>query len=202
MKNKFITFKDFSLLIELSIGQAAMFAGKIHKGQFRKSSGEPYIKHPLAVYKILRKFGIRDRLILITAFLHDCIEDGEKITYNVIKNKFSKEVADLTQEVTSKPKELQKLGKSEYLAQKLIKMSKKALYIKLADRLHNVEDLDQRPKKKAEKYIQQTIYILKEVIDKRSLDKVHKKIIKEIKKYLINFTGPEKYKEIENSITG
>jgi GTP pyrophosphokinase len=179
------SYKDF--LIELSLQQAAAFAADLHKDQKRKGSGERYFVHPEAVYRMLVKLGIKDKNILVAAFLHDTVEDTPA-TYNEIKNKFNKEVADLVKELTSQDKEIAKIGKPDYLLKKLINMSDNALVVKLADRLHNVQDIDSMSQDKANKQAVQTDYILQGLKSKRNIKGPHKKIIrqieKQIKKYL------------------
>ena len=41
------------MLTELALDQAIEFAEQMHKGQFRKGDGKPYVVHPKAVYSIL-----------------------------------------------------------------------------------------------------------------------------------------------------
>jgi len=172
-----------SKLVEMTIGDAASFANDLHVGQFRKSSGEPYIKHPLYTYKILKKIGIKDREILIASLLHDTIEDTH-ITYNEIKRKFSKNVADMVKNVSSNKKKIEIIGKPEYLLDKMIKLDDNSLLIKLADRLQNLSDINQVNKGFAEKMYNQTTFIINGLVSERSLTNKHKKLIRLINKQL------------------
>ena len=179
------TFTD--LILELSLGKAGAFANKAHSGQYRKSSGAPYIIHPTAVMKILKSHGVKDKNILVAAMLHDTIEDSPT-TYNNLKSQFNKEVADFTKEVTSIKKDLKAIGKPEYLARKMIGMSNGALLIKLADRLHNSTDLAAMPEKSAKRQAEQTNYILIGLRSKRkNLQGTAKKLIKKIEKLISPF---------------
>jgi hypothetical protein len=176
------TFNEIKqLLIEMSLEQAIDFAEQMHKGQFRKGDKKPYVVHPQAVYSILKSFNIKDKVLLVAAWLHDTIEDT-KATYNIIKRKFNKEVANLVKALSSDPREIAKQGKEQYLLNKMLKMSNNELTIKLADRLHNVTDIMSNPK--AENVYLQTKYILDGLREKRNLKQVHKKIIKAIERYL------------------
>ena len=175
-----------SLLLELSIGKAAVFADKHHFGQHRKSSGEPYIKHPIGTYKILKEIGVKDIEVFIAAILHDTIEDTD-VSYNIIKKEFNKSVADLVQAVTSNKKEIKVIGKPEYLLKKMINISDNELLIKLADRLHNLEDINSVSSDFATKMIQQTTFILQGLRDKRSLTNQHKKLIRKINKQIQSY---------------
>lgn len=170
------------LILELAIGKAAVFADKYHKGQHRKSTGEPYIKHPMGTYKILKKI-VKDKDLLVAAWLHDTLEDTP-VTYNDLKKEFNKTVADLVQGVTSDKKALKFIDKPQYLLNKMIKMSDNALSIKLADRLHNLDDITTASAGFAEKMYTQTTYIMQELRNKRSLNPAHKKLIRLIDKAL------------------
>jgi len=169
------------MLTELALDQAIDFAEQMHKGQFRKGNKKPYVVHPKAVYSILKSFKVKDKVLLVAAWLHDTIEDTTA-TYNIIKKKFNKEVAELVKQVSSLAKEMLRLGKPEYLLQKMLKMSNKALTLKLADRLHNVSDIMTMPN--PEKMYDQTRYIIDGLREKRKLSQIQKKIIKAIEKYL------------------
>src|SRR4051812_43992464 len=71
---------------------AYQFSKAAHEGQFR-SSGDPYITHPLAVADILAQWHM-DPQALTAALLHDVTEDTE-ITKSEISRKFGKPVAEL-----------------------------------------------------------------------------------------------------------
>ena len=56
--------------------RAARFAARAHAGQVRKSSGLPYVTHPLAVSALLARSGRGgDEELLAAALLHDVLED-------------------------------------------------------------------------------------------------------------------------------
>ena len=174
------------ILLEMSLEDAIDFAEQMHKGQFRKGDKKPYVIHPKAVYNIIKSFNIKDKIILVAAWLHDTIEDT-KATYNIIKRKFNKEVANLVKALSSDKKQLERQGKEVYLLNKMLQMSDNELTLKLADRLHNVTDIMSNPK--AEILYNQTVYILNGLREKRTLKKVHKKIIKAIERYLNKYKG-------------
>lgn len=184
--NPLVSFNEIrELLTELSMEMAIDFAETMHKGQIRKGNKKPYVVHPKAVYSILKSFNIKDKVILIAAWLHDTIEDTQA-TYNTIKNQFNKEVAELVKQLSSDKKGIEALGKEEYLLKKMLKMDNNALTLKLADRLHNVSDIMSMPN--GQKVYNQTTYIIQGLRDKRTLNKKHKKIIKAIERYLNQFS--------------
>ncbi len=174
------------LISELSLGQAGSFAASAHTGQHRKMSGAPYIVHPTAVMRILQSVGVKDKNVLVAAFVHDTIEDTP-VTYNDLKREFNKEVADFAKEVTSNKRGIEMLGKPQYLAKKMVGMSDGALAIKLADRLHNTTDLNQMPHKKAVSYAEQTKFIFDTLRANRRLCKPCKKLMKQIEMQIERF---------------
>lgn len=82
---------------EALIHAAYNYGREMHEGQFRRS-GEPYFTHPVAVAAILTEQKLDDAT-LITALLHDTIEDT-KSTYGEVADKFGDEIASLVDGVT------------------------------------------------------------------------------------------------------
>ena len=159
--------------------KAYMFAQEKHKGQTRKFSGKPYFVHPNAVADLVDKY-TKDPTLKVAAYLHDTLEDT-KTTYQDLSVLFSKHIANLVKELTSVDSDLKKVGKAQYLTNKMNKMSKDALTIKLCDRLDNISGGMSRSFK--EKYTKETEHIINNL--KRPLTGVHKKIIKDIQKRLV-----------------
>ena len=84
---------------QTKIIEALAFAAERHKGQIRKGIGKtPYIDHPVAVSKLLSKFGENDPDLIISALLHDVVEDTTKNDNEIKKlsdeilNKFGENV--------------------------------------------------------------------------------------------------------------
>lgn len=154
---------------------AIKFAHQKHDGQLRRGSGDVYITHPLAVSYILAAFKRSKRLVelLVVALLHDCLEDSDA-TYEEIKNRFSKFVADLVLELSNDEEEMARVGKLEYHTRKLMVMTSYGLLIKLADRLHNVSD---HP---TPKMLRDTLELMARISAGRKLSKTHKALIAEI----------------------
>jgi (p)ppGpp synthase/HD superfamily hydrolase len=178
-------FKNY-LLVEMSLEKAMLFAKERHKDQIRKTTKDPYVVHPIGVFSLLRSLRIKDVVVLVASFLHDTLEDT-KTTYNEIKKEFNAEVADLVKQLTSDQKEIEKMGKPEYLLKKMIEMSDNALTIKLADRLHNLSDIKVGSKNFSDKMWSQTTYIIKRLRTERVLTSTHKKLIRMIEKRLSEY---------------
>ncbi|NRA54433.1 MAG: bifunctional GTP diphosphokinase/guanosine-3',5'-bis pyrophosphate 3'-pyrophosphohydrolase [Gammaproteobacteria bacterium] len=133
------------------IKQAYVVARDAHSGQFR-SSGEPYVTHPVAVSQILADMHL-DHETLIAALLHDVIEDTP-VTQEQLAQQFGKTVGELVEGV-SKLDKLKFRNKEEAQAENFRKMMMamvqdlRVILIKLADRTHNMRTLDSlRPDKR------------------------------------------------------
>jgi len=131
------------------VEDAYNFALKAHDGQVR-ASGEPYIEHPLQVALTLAELQL-DAASLAAALLHDVPENCD-VSLAEIATKFGPEIAKLVDGVT-------KLGKlplhsaqgatalvpqAENLRKMLLAMAEdlRVVFIKLADRLHNMQTLE------------------------------------------------------------
>ena len=79
------------------VNKAFEFASEAHSGQFR-TSGDPYVSHPVAVASILSSYHM-DEDSLSAAMLHDVIEDCG-IPKSVIEKEFNKNVANLVDGVS------------------------------------------------------------------------------------------------------
>jgi len=169
------------------IKKAEEFAEEKHMGQKRKD-GSSYMEHPKRVAAIVKKFKKSHKIdeLLITALLHDTLEDTDTDLVEISQN-FGSLVALLVLELTSDKESVKMIGKTRYLKEKLKnpkKVDSWALVIKLADRLDNVSDLQNMDKRFREKYIIETKKILGSLEKGRKLSKTHKNLIKEIKNNL------------------
>jgi guanosine-3',5'-bis(diphosphate) 3'-pyrophosphohydrolase len=123
--------------------QAYIVAREAHDGQMR-SSGEPYITHPVAVALNLAKMHL-DHETLMAALLHDVIEDTAT-TKDQLAELFGHSVAELVEGV-SKLDKLKFDNKEEMQAENFRKMvlamvqDIRVILIKLADRTHNMRTL-------------------------------------------------------------
>ena len=134
-----------------ALRQSYVVAKDAHEGQTR-SSGEPYIIHPVAVARILAEMRL-DIETLQAALLHDVIEDTE-VTKEELEEQFGNTVAELVDGV-SKLDKLKFRDRKEAQAENFRKMvlamvqDIRVILIKLADRTHNMRTLGAlRPDKK------------------------------------------------------
>lgn len=171
--------------------KALRFATAAHKGQMRKS-GDPYISHPKEVARFVKQFKQSNNLsaLIQAAYLHDTIEDTDTTHEDLVKQ-FGGLVADMVQELTSDKEAIQALGKGEYIAGKMAKMSSWALVVKLADRLANVQDIDSRPAEFQRRYAAQTKQAIDRLRTDRYLSATHNKIISAIEDKIKEYLEPE-----------
>ncbi|MCS0350059.1 bifunctional GTP diphosphokinase/guanosine-3',5'-bis pyrophosphate 3'-pyrophosphohydrolase [Vibrio ordalii] len=134
-----------------ALRQSYVVAREAHEGQTR-SSGEPYIIHPVAVSRILADMRL-DLETLQAALLHDVIEDCD-VTKSDLEAQFGHAVAELVDGV-SKLDKLKFRDRKEAQAENFRKMvlamvqDIRVILIKLADRTHNMRTLGAlRPDKK------------------------------------------------------
>ncbi len=122
------------------IKRAYEYALKEHSGM-KRLTGDDFITHPLEVTKILLDLNVDDTTI-IASLLHEVINNGNK-TYEDLKEDFGEEVAMIVNSV-SKINKLELPDNNEssviYLRKILVGLAEdvRVLYIKLADRLHNM----------------------------------------------------------------
>jgi len=170
---------------QVNVGNALELCLSLHEGQIR-NDGSPYAQHPIRVAGIVMQYkeSHMKRHLLAAAFLHDVLEDCY-MSYIELKEKFGNLVAELVIELTTNPAEKRRMGKAEYLAIKMSKMSSWALVIKLADRLDNISDLENMSEEKRVNKINETYYIIANILLERDdLSETHMSLIREIQKKL------------------
>jgi guanosine-3',5'-bis(diphosphate) 3'-pyrophosphohydrolase len=126
------------------VRRAYEFGAKLHQGQ-QRTSGEPYIYHPMAVARILAEMRL-DHTTLVAAILHDVIEDTPT-SKDEIGKAFGEDVAKLVDGV-SKFQKIEGQTRAEVQAESFRKLllamtqDLRVILIKLADRLHNMRTLE------------------------------------------------------------
>ena len=163
------------------LNKAIIYATKMHKGQTRKN-GEPYINHPLRVAQNVLKYKHSKNLeiLLVSACLHDTLEDTSATYYDLIEN-FGPQVASIVLELTTDEDMKNLLGKEKYLAIRMKNMSSWSLIIKLCDRLDNVKDLvNTTDESFKNKYLNETIGIIEYLLTNAKLSQTHLNILEEI----------------------
>src|ERR1700704_1631957 len=133
--------RDFD---EELLQKAYIVSAREHRGQVR-SSGEPYLVHPLNVAYILADMHL-DETSIAVGLLHDVLEDT-LTTKETLQELFGDDVAELVDGVT-KISRYAYVSKEEQQAETFRKMllamvsDLRVVLVKLADRLHNMRTLE------------------------------------------------------------
>lgn len=128
---------------EAALNRAYVYTVQKHGAQ-KRASGDPYFSHPVEVAGLMTDLKL-DQATIITALLHDTVEDT-LTTIEDIEENFGREVARLVDGVTKLSK-IEQMPENERAAENLRKfllaMSEdiRVLLVKLADRLHNMRTL-------------------------------------------------------------
>ena len=180
------------------VKKAFFYASNAHSGQFR-SSGDPYVSHPIAVAKILADFKM-DGDCLTAAILHDVIEDSG-IPKSYLKNEFNVDVANLVDGV-SKLDKISLTSKQEEQAENfqkmLLAMSKdiRVIVLKLADRLHNMRTLKYLNKDKQKRIATETLEIYAPIAHRLGMHQFYR----ELEDLAFEVIHPYKNKVLKNAI--
>ncbi|MBD5104186.1 MAG: bifunctional (p)ppGpp synthetase/guanosine-3',5'-bis(diphosphate) 3'-pyrophosphohydrolase [Ruminococcaceae bacterium] len=174
------------------------FAENAHRGQTR-TSGEPYISHPVAVAYILLEMCM-DTDTLCAALLHDVVEDTG-VTLDTLRKKFGEDVALLVDGVTKigqVPLNTKEEQHAENIRKILMAMSKdiRVIIIKLADRLHNMRTLACRPPEKQRKTSLETMSFYAPIAHRLGMNDVKE----EMEDVALYYLDPYGYKEVENAL--
>ncbi|HVF33334.1 MAG TPA: HD domain-containing protein, partial [Acidimicrobiales bacterium] len=143
------------------IRSAYEVAERAHSDVVRQS-GEAYISHPLAVAQILAEIGLDD-ITLAAALLHDVVEDTG-ITIAEVTRDFGPVVAAIVDGVTKLERisfETKEAQQAASMRKMLLAMANdpRVIYIKLADRLHNMRTISALPKDKQKDKSKETLDI-------------------------------------------
>jgi len=167
---------DFNQLAEIAgkylspekiavVEDAYNFASEAHQGQVRKS-GEPFLEHPLQTALILAELQL-DSSSLAAALLHDIPEDCG-LPISELKARFGSEISKLVDGMTKLGKvslpvsgAVSRQAQAENLRKMLVAMAEdlRVVFIKLADRLHNMRTLDALSPEKQLSVAQETLEI-------------------------------------------
>ncbi len=184
---------DFEL-----VSKAYSYAEKMHKTQ-KRVSGEEYIQHPLHVAYILASRNL-DSTTIAAALLHDSVEDTA-ITLDDLKKEFGAEIAAIVDGVT-KITELKKKSTEAYHAESLRKIilattnDMRVIFIKLADKLHNMRTLGHLRKDKRKRIAREVMDIYAPIAYKLGMANLKW----ELEDIAFKYLEEEVYKELETKI--
>ena len=182
------------------IQKAYNFALKAHEGDYR-SSGEPYIMHPLAVATIISEEMGLGSTSICAALLHDVL-DGTDYTIDDIENIFGKKIALIVDGLTKIAGGIfgdKASEQAENFKKLLLTMSEdiRVILIKICDRLDNMRHLDKQPEAKRYKISGETLYIYAPLANRLGLNTIKT----ELEDLSFKYEHPEEYDAIEKNLT-
>ncbi len=181
------------------IKKAYEFSARSHQGQNRRS-GEPYLIHPMEVAMILASMRL-DVATVATGLLHDTVEDTVA-TLEELEELFGAEVRELVDGVT-------KLGKirfrtseekqAENFRKMIMAMAKdiRVIFVKLADRLHNMRTLTFLAEPKQVEIAQETMDIYAPIANRLGIQQM--KI--ELEDLAFQYLKPDVYRTIAQRVS-
>ena len=193
-------YQSFTTSDKKEIRKAFELAVEAHSNQRRKT-GEPFIYHPIAVAKIVAyEIGL-DTTSIVSALLHDVVEDTD-YTIEDIERLFGEPVARIVNGLT-KISHLKKDQDVSVQAENYRKMlltlndDVRVILIKIADRLHNMQTMDAMPADKQIKISSETLYIYAPLAHRLGLYNIKT----ELENLGLKYTEPEVYNDIKDKIT-
>jgi Na+/proline symporter len=146
---------------DLSVIEKALNVIKDYHGPTMRESGEPFYLHPVAVCQIVLDYN-QEEATLLGALLHDTVEDTP-LTLEQVALLFNEEVRAIVQGVThmeshknthykvllSHPEDIHRLLELE---------DPRVLYVKLADRMHNMRTLEAKSHESRRRIAEETLF--------------------------------------------
>jgi len=163
------TDPDIDLLL-----RAYEMAAKAHEGNIRLT-GKPFITHPLAVAYRLANMGLH-LSVVVAGLLHDVVEDTD-IEIEDVRKQFGNDIASLVESVTKLKHSVKYHGVERY-AENLRKMflamasDVRVVFMKFADRLHNLETLYGQPHHKQERIARESLEIYAPIAGRLGMNEI------------------------------
>lgn len=182
----------------IPLQKAYVFAAQAHKGQVRRS-GEPYLSHPLEVANILADMKL-DATTLSAGLLHDVLEDTD-VTAPDLNKMFGKDIAHLVEGVTkislveeSSPE----TRHAETIRKIILAMTDdlRVIFIKLADRIHNLQTLKYLPDNKQQQIARETLDIYAPIANRLGMGKIKA----ELEDLSFKYVDPENHYKILSQV--
>lgn len=194
-----ISYQTLSPEDKKLIRKAFDVAMDAHKDQ-RRRSGEAYFFHPIAVAKIVASEIGLGATAIAAALLHDVVEDTP-ITIEDIDKMFGAKVAQLVDgltKISKVQKEMNVSMQAENFRKMLFTLNDdvRVILIKIADRLHNMQTLDNMEDHKQIKIASETLYIYAPLAHRLGLYKIKNKL----EDLGLKYTEPVIYNDIVSKI--
>ncbi len=180
------------------INQAFRLSYWAHRND-RRASGELYIAHPLAVAKIyVTQIGFDD-MGVAAALLHDVVEDTD-LSLDFIRETFGDELASIIDGLTkiSGAFESRDISKAENVRKLMLSMASdiRVIFVKFADRLHNMQTIDSLPAHKRLKIANETLLLFAPLAHRFGFFTIKS----ELEDLCLSALHPDEYEEITSGL--
>lgn len=180
------------------VKRAYLLAKDGHEGQFR-SSGEPYITHPVAVACIIAEMRL-DHEAVMAALLHDVIEDTPYSEAD-LSREFGQSVAEIVQGVSKLDKlkfRTRQEAQVENFRKMILAMTKdiRVVLIKLADRTHNMQTLGALRPDKRQRIAKETLEIYTPIAHRLGMESLKN----ELEDLCFQAMYPHRYQVIKKAV--
>src|ERR671937_3192982 len=143
------------------IVRAFRFAAQAHQGQQRRS-GEDFVLHPIGAARICAQLHL-DEQTIAAALLHDVVEDTDT-DIDDVRAEFGDEIAQLVEGVTKLTRvqfQSREQAEAENYRKLIVAMAEdvRVILIKLADRLHNLREIEYLGKQKQVQKAKETLEV-------------------------------------------
>lgn len=186
---------------EAKIRRAYMMCLDAHENKLRKS-GEPYYTHPLEVARIVMSEIPLDDVSVISALLHDVLDEGDNFKLKDIRSEFGNDIADIVdgihkiEHIENKNDDI--ANQADNYRKLLLSLFKdiRIILIKLADRLHNMRTLEYLKESSQKKLAQETLDIYAPFANRFGL----RNIKWELEDLSFKYINPSSYNTIKSDL--
>jgi GTP pyrophosphokinase len=178
------------------LARAYEIACEAHKGEVRLT-GEPFISHPIAVAYTLAEMGLHINVV-VAGLLHDVVEDS-MFEVEEVRERFGDDIASLVDSVTKLKRTVKYRGVERY-AENLRKMflamasDVRVVFMKFADRLHNLQTLYGQPKHKQERIARESLEIYAPIAGRLGMSELKG----ELEDYSFAYLKPKEYERMKS----
>jgi GTP diphosphokinase / guanosine-3',5'-bis(diphosphate) 3'-diphosphatase len=181
------------------IAKAFSFAAHAHEGQQRRS-GEDFVLHPWGAAKICAQLQLDD-ITIAAALLHDVVEDTEA-DLDDVRAEFGAEIAKLVEGVTKLTRvqfQSREQAEAENYRKLIVAMAEdvRVILIKLADRLHNLREIEYLGKQKQVQKAKETLEVYAPLAHRLGIHAMKW----ELEDLAFETLHPRKYSEIQAMVT-
>lgn len=179
-----------------SLRRAYALALEAHAHKTRLT-GAPVISHPVAVAYRLAEMGLHANVV-VAGLLHDVVEDSD-VTIEHVRQQFGEDIAGLVEAVTKLKHSIRYRGAERY-AENMRKMflamasDVRVVFMKFADRLHNLETLYGQPKHKQERIARESLEIYAPIAGRLGMSEIKG----ELEDGSFAYLQPKEYERMKN----